>query len=110
MQVGTTKDQGLYNKPSAAVHPGALAAGTLPQYNILPAAKGVKVQASNVCNLRLQIQNAVFYIDTVVIHVDTKISKKVTSSIFNARQRIITVKTSNIFFLPSEIILLYKLL
>ena len=34
MQVGTTKDQGLYNKPSAAVHPGALAAGTLPQYNI----------------------------------------------------------------------------
>ena len=33
MQVGTTKDQGLYNKPSAAVHPGALAAGTLPQYS-----------------------------------------------------------------------------
>ena len=32
MQVGMTKDQGLYNKPSAAVHPGALAAGTLPQY------------------------------------------------------------------------------
>ena len=32
VQVGTTKDQGLYNKPSAAVHPGALAAGTLPQY------------------------------------------------------------------------------
>ena len=30
MQVGTTKDHGLYNKPSAAVHPGALAAGTLP--------------------------------------------------------------------------------
>ena len=30
MQVGTTKDQGLYNKPSAAVHPEALAAGTLP--------------------------------------------------------------------------------
>ena len=35
VQVGTTKDQGLYNKPSAAVHPGALAAGTLPQYNRL---------------------------------------------------------------------------
>ena len=34
MQVGTTKDQGLYNKSSAAVHPGALTAGTLPQYNI----------------------------------------------------------------------------
>ena len=32
MQVGRTEDQGLYNKPSAAVHPGALAAGTLPQY------------------------------------------------------------------------------
>ena len=35
MQVGTTKDQGLYNKPSAAVHPGALAAGTLPQYSTI---------------------------------------------------------------------------
>ena len=33
MQVGKTKDQGLYNKPSAAVHPGALAAGTRPQYS-----------------------------------------------------------------------------
>ena len=29
VQLGTTKDQGLYNKPSAAVHPEALAAGTL---------------------------------------------------------------------------------
>ena len=27
MQVGKIKDQGLYNKPSAAVHPGALVAG-----------------------------------------------------------------------------------
>ena len=35
MQVGTTKDQGVYNKPSDAVHPGALAAGTLPQYNTI---------------------------------------------------------------------------
>ena len=35
MQVGTTKDQGLYKKPSAAVHPGELAAGTLPQYNTM---------------------------------------------------------------------------
>ena len=34
MQVGTTKDQGLYNKPSAAAHPEALAAGTLLKYNI----------------------------------------------------------------------------
>ena len=33
MQVGTTKDQSLYNKPSAAVHAGALGAGILPQYN-----------------------------------------------------------------------------
>ena len=35
MKVGKTKDQGLYNKPLAAVHPGALAAGTLPQYNTI---------------------------------------------------------------------------
>ena len=35
MQVGTTKDQGLYNNPSAAVHPGALAAGTVLQYNTI---------------------------------------------------------------------------
>ena len=35
MQLGTTKDQGLYNKPSAAVNPGALAAGTLPQHNTI---------------------------------------------------------------------------
>ena len=35
VQVGTTTDQGLYNKPSAAVHPGALAAGTVPQYNTI---------------------------------------------------------------------------
>ena len=33
MQVGTTKDQGLYDKPSTAVHPGTLAAGTLPKYS-----------------------------------------------------------------------------
>ena len=35
MQIGTTKDQGLYNKLQAVVHPGALAAGTLPQYNTI---------------------------------------------------------------------------
>ena len=35
MQVGTTKDQGLYNKPSTAVHPVALTAGILPQYNTI---------------------------------------------------------------------------
>ena len=33
MQVGRTKDQGFYCKPSAAVHPGALAAVTVPQYS-----------------------------------------------------------------------------
>ena len=46
MQVGTTNDQGLYNKPSAAVRPGALAAGTLPQYStikkMLPVVLGIK--------------------------------------------------------------------
>ena len=35
VQVGKTKDQGLYNKPLTAVHLGALAAGTLPQYNTM---------------------------------------------------------------------------
>ena len=35
MQVGTAKDQSLYNKPSAAVHAGALVAETLPQYNTI---------------------------------------------------------------------------
>ena len=33
VEVGTTKDQGLYNKPLAAVRQGALDAGTLPQYS-----------------------------------------------------------------------------
>ena len=35
VEVGTNKDQGLCNKSSAAVHTGALAAGTLPQYNTI---------------------------------------------------------------------------
>ena len=35
MEVRKTNDQGLYNKPSAAVHPGALDAGTLLQYNTI---------------------------------------------------------------------------
>ena len=35
MKIGKIKEQGLYNKPSAAVHPGALAPGTLPQYNTI---------------------------------------------------------------------------
>ena len=35
MQVGTTKDQGLYNKPSAAVRPGGISRRdrTTIQYN-----------------------------------------------------------------------------
>ena len=35
VQVGTTKDRGLYNKLQAAVHPRALAAVTLPQKNTM---------------------------------------------------------------------------
>ena len=35
VQVGKTKDKGLYNTPSAAVQPRSLAAGTLPQYNTI---------------------------------------------------------------------------
>ena len=56
MQVGTTKDQSLYNKPSAAVHPGALDAGTLPQYNNLhikfriPRCKQCIMNTMSACN------------------------------------------------------------
>ena len=39
MQVGKTKDQGLYNKPTEAVYPGALAAGTLPQFITIQSVK-----------------------------------------------------------------------
>ena len=35
VQVRMTKDQGLYNKPSVAVHLRTLAAGTLPQYDTI---------------------------------------------------------------------------
>ena len=52
MQVGTTKDQGLYNKPSAAVHPGALAAGTLPQYNIIGPVHLVHIVAYGALDVR----------------------------------------------------------
>ena len=43
MQVGRTKDQGLYNKLSAAMHPQALAARTLPQYTTI--VRGICVAA-----------------------------------------------------------------
>ena len=47
LQVGTLKDQGLYSKPSVAVHPGALATRTLPQYSTtyLPFTCGVFLSA-----------------------------------------------------------------
>ena len=48
MEVGMTKDQGLYNKPSAAVHPGALAAGTLPQYNAIVRTLYITIQLDHV--------------------------------------------------------------
>ena len=75
MQVGTTKDQGLYNKPSAAVLPGALAAGTLPQYNTprLPL-DGFSLNLifeyfSKICHNSILIkicQRRVFYMETYV--------------------------------------------
>ena len=46
MQVGTTKDQSLYNKPSAAEHPGALAARTVPQYNTIRSVIGCQIAVS----------------------------------------------------------------
>ena len=54
MQVGTTKDQVLYNKPSAAVHPGALAAGTLPQYNTMYRASYYNVLTNEMHNSYIQ--------------------------------------------------------
>ena len=63
MQVGTTKDQGLYNKPSAAVHPGALAAGTLPQYNNIHLLKLMtSISLHNVRQFSLNITQAVVFI------------------------------------------------
>ena len=58
MQVGTTKDQGLYNKPSAAVHPGALTAGTLPQYNKIQQSVGT-VRDDDVRCISLYVQYVV---------------------------------------------------
>ena len=58
MQVGTTKDQDLYNKPSAAVHPGALAAGTLPQYNtILRVDFNINISSTSFCTSRVFAKN-----------------------------------------------------
>ena len=54
MQVGKTKDQGLYNKPSVVMHPGALAAGTLPQYkNTIPSCKTFHDVSEYVVSYRL---------------------------------------------------------
>ena len=44
MKVGMTKDQGLYNKPSAAVQPGALAAGATIQYNTIQCIEGISAK------------------------------------------------------------------
>ena len=52
MQVGTTKDQGLYNKPLAAVRPGALTAGTVPQYNTNVVCNIVKQHEHSDCNTK----------------------------------------------------------
>ena len=45
MQIGKTKGQCLYIKPSTAVHSGALDAGTLPQYNTIQH-KGRRMESS----------------------------------------------------------------
>ena len=61
MQVGTTKDQSLCNKPSAAVHPGALAGGTLPQYNTISVAdvlSDVVIQTGSVLSAQPIIDSA----------------------------------------------------
>ena len=60
MQLGTTKDQGLYNKPSAAVHPGALAGGTLPQYNTIDSCKILHSEGIVECNLLIKLKNTYF--------------------------------------------------
>ena len=61
MQVGTTKDLGLYNKPSAAVHPGTLAVGTLPQYNTIQynafLASGLVWRSTSECTFVLSVGN-----------------------------------------------------
>ena len=51
MQVGTTKDHGLYNTPSAAMHLGALVAGTLLHVQY----KRVNVPLSQMTDINLQI-------------------------------------------------------
>ena len=59
MQVGMTEDQGLYNKPSAAVHPEALAAGTLPQYNtstFMFASRSISLGKRNISEVLEKIQ------------------------------------------------------
>ena len=59
MQVGTTTDQSLYNKPSAAVHPGASAAGTLPQYNSLVVE--IRMNPFSKINLFMCLKNQYFF-------------------------------------------------
>ena len=56
VQGGTNKDQGLHNKPQATVHRGALAAGTLPQYNTLfTAVTNHKMEQKNIVSLQFNL-------------------------------------------------------
>ena len=61
MQVGTTKDQGFYNKPSTAVHPGASAAETLPQYNNSARVSGFQNGGKLTINLLLASRKEAFW-------------------------------------------------
>ena len=78
MQVGTTKDRGLYNKPSAAVHPGALTARTLPQYNTTRTS--VKQDKVKVMNIQ------VFLYVTPCILVNSDVSEHRSTLFFRGRQ------------------------
>ena len=49
VQVGTTKDQGLYNKPSASVHPWALA-----YHNTIQPTKGLRTACNLISSNRIR--------------------------------------------------------
>ena len=54
VQVGTTKDQGLYNKPSASVHPWALAYHNTIQYNTIQPTKGLRTACNLISSNRIR--------------------------------------------------------
>ena len=98
MQVGTTKDQGLYNKPSAAVHPVALAAGTLPQYNRLRVALKILILHSqrNKTNL---LHNTAAYLQLDLQHVSARFIgclQGVTCSSVRLHKEMLQIKTENV--------------